>query len=231
MENNTQFSGCTISSYDCRCFDRLTPEERKLIDDNSVRIKYRKGEIICKQGGFVSQIMYMEEGLAKVYIDNGNNSLLLRLTPGGSFIGLSALSEQFSTFPYSAKVYIDSTIMQVDVKIFREVLQNNNAFAREIIDILSANSVQIYGRFFCLTYKQAYGRLADILLCLAERIFKQDKFNLPLSRRDIADLAGMSSETVVRMLKKFSEDGLISMNGKSIEVLDATRMQRISETG
>jgi CRP/FNR family transcriptional regulator, polysaccharide utilization system transcription regulator len=231
MDRSLQFSGCTISSFDCKCLDKLTQKEHQLIDENSVRINYRKGEMICKQGGFVSQIMYVEEGLAKVFIDNGTNSLLLRLVPGGSFIGLSAASEEFSTFPYSAKVYVDSVVRQIDVKVFRQVLRNNNQFATEIINILSANSVQIYGRFFCLTYKQAYGRLADIVLCLTQRVFRQEKFNLPLSRKDIAELSGMSSETVVRLLKKFSEDELIRMNGKSIEVIDVERLQRISETG
>lgn len=231
MGNNDNFSGCTISSYDCICFDKLTPEQQALIDENSVTIHYKKGEMICKQGGFVSQIMYMKKGLAKVFIDNGSNALLLRIIPDGSFIGLSAVSDEFTTFPYSAKVYVDSVIRQIDVKVFRKIISENNEFSREIINILSANSVQIYGRFFCLTYKQAYGRLADIILCLAERIFNQHQFELPLSRKDIAELAGMSSETAVRMLKKFNEDGLIKMNGKSIEVLDPERLQRISETG
>jgi CRP/FNR family transcriptional regulator, polysaccharide utilization system transcription regulator len=231
MEEKRQFSGCTISSYDCRCMEKLTQEEQLLFDENSVRISYKKGEIICKQGGFVSQIMYVEEGLAKVYIDNGKNVLLLRLVPGGSFIGLSAVADELTTFPYSAKVYGDTVIRQIDVKTFRQVLEQNNAFAREIINILSANSVQIYGRFFCLTYKQAYGRLADILLCLSERVFKKTRFDLPLSRKDIAELSGMSAETVVRLLRKFSEDNLVRIQGKSIEVMDVEKLQRISETG
>ncbi len=231
MEYSGQFSGCTISSHNCACLDKLTDEERDLIDKNSVKIKYKKGEIICKQGGFVSLVMLMEKGLAKVFVDDGAHSLLLRIIPDGSFIGLSAISEEYSTFPYSAKAYIDSEIMQIDVKIFKQVIMQNAVFAKEIIDILSANSVQIYGRFFCLTHKQAYGRLADIILCLADRIFKQENFDLPLSRKDIAELAGMSSETVVRMLKKFNEEGLIKLDGKRLEVIDAKRLQRISETG
>lgn len=231
MDYSSQFSGCTISSYNCECLEKLPEEEKDLIEKNSVKIKYKKGEIICKQGGFVSQVILMKKGLAKVYVDDGAHSLLLRIIPNGSFIGLSAVSEEYSTFPYSAKTYIDSEIMQIDVNIFKQVILRNATFAKEIINILSANSVQIYGRFFCLTHKQAYGRLADIILCLADRIFKQENFNLPLSRKDIAELAGMSSETVVRMLKKFNEEGLIKMEGKRLEVLDFDRLQRISETG
>ena len=91
--------------------------------------------------------------------------------------------------------------------------------------------MQIYGRFFCLTQKQAYGRLADIILCLSDRVFKTSEFDLPLSRKDLAELSGMSSETVIRMLKKFQEDNLIKMTGKNFKVIDYDRLKRISETG
>jgi len=231
MDTRFKFTGCTISTHVCRCFDKLSEDEKKLLDDNSVFITYRKKEVICKQGGFVSHIMYVEEGLAKVFIDNGENSLVLRIIPGGAFLGLATVSEEHNTYQYSAQAYVDTKIRQIDVRIFRQLVRQNTEFAREVIDILSANSVQIYGRFFCLTQKQAYGRLADIILCLSDRVFKNPEFNLPLSRKDLSDLSGMSSETVIRMLKKFQEDALIKMDGKNFKVIDYERLKRISETG
>jgi CRP/FNR family transcriptional regulator len=213
------------------CFEKLTAEEKEFLDLNSVWIKYKRGEMICKQGSFVSHVMYMEKGLAKVFLDNGNNSLVLRIIPDGNFIGLAAVSEELGTFPYSGMAYIDSEIRQVDIKAFRQLISQNNSFAKEVIDILSSNSVQIYGRFFCLTYKQAFGRLADILICLAERIFNNNEFDLPLTRKELGELAGMSPETVIRMLKEFHDEGLIRMNGKYLEVLDYDRLKQISERG
>lgn len=201
------------------------------MDANSVKIKYHKREVICKQGGFVSHVMFVEKGLAKVYLDNGVNSLVLKIIPSGNLLGLTSLSDDLNTYQYSAMAYVETEIKQIDISVFRQLVRSNAEFAKEVIDILSANSVQIYGRFFCLTHKQAYGRLADILLCLSNRVFKQTEFDLPLSRKDLAELSGMSSETVIRMLKKFSDDGLIQMNGKSLKVLDFDRLVRISEIG
>lgn len=231
MEESTKFSACTLSYHECKCFEKLTTEQKDFLDANSVKIKYKKGEIICKQGGFVSHVMYMERGLAKVFLENGSNSLVLRITPDRNFLGLSSVSEEHSYFPYSAMAYIDSEIRQIEVKAFRSVMDQNFEFTREIIDILSSNSLQIYGRFFCFTYKQAFGRLADILLCLADRIFQNCEFDLPLSRKELAELSGMSPETVIRMLKEFNDEGLIRMDGKSIEVIDYKRIKQISETG
>jgi len=231
MENKHQFTSCTISSHHCRCFEKLTDDEHKLLDENSVIINYGKREVICKQGSFVSHIMFVEKGLAKVYIDNGSHSLVLKIIPEGSLLGLSSVSEEHNTFQYSAMAYIESEIKQIDVNVFRQLLKQNADFAKEVIEIFSANSLQVYGRFFCITHKQSFGRLADIILCLSDRIFKQSKFELPLSRKELAELSGMSPETVIRILKKFSDDELIKMEGKKFSVLDYPRLQRISETG
>jgi CRP/FNR family transcriptional regulator, polysaccharide utilization system transcription regulator len=224
-------TSCTIHSHQCRCFETLSAAEMELIETSSVRIRYKKGEIICKQGSFVSHVMHMEQGLAKVFLDDGKNSLVLKIIPKGNLLGLTSVSDEYNTYQYSAMAYVDSEVKLLDIAVFRQLVKQNAAFAKEVIDILSANSVQIYGRFFCLTHKQAYGRLADILLCLADRIFKSPDFELPLSRKDLAELSGMSPETVVRMLKKFHEDGLIRLDGKSFSVLDYERLKRISETG
>lgn len=231
MELKNQFTGCTISDRPCKCFDQLTEEEKKYLDENSVTINYKKKEIICKQGGFVSHVMFVTEGLVKVFIDDGESTLVLKIISGGNLLGLASVSKEQNTYRYSAQAYIDTEIKQIDVKVFRELISRNGEFAREVIEILSANSVQIYGRFFCLTHKQAYGRLADILLCLSDRVFKAAEFELPLSRKELAELSGMSSETVIRMLRKFNEEGLIALDGKKLKVVNYDRLKRISETG
>jgi CRP/FNR family transcriptional regulator len=76
-----------------------------------------------------------------------------------------------------------------------------------------------------------HGRMADILLCLAQRIFKNDIFNLPLSRFELAELTGMSTESVIRVMKDFKEDGLIKFEGKDIELVNIEMLLKISEVG
>jgi CRP/FNR family transcriptional regulator len=209
----------------------LNKSEMDYLDAHSVVIEYKKNEIICKQGSFVSHVMLMEKGLAKVYLYDGSNTLVLKIIPEGNLLGLTSLAEENNTYRYSAMTYVDSRVKLIDIKAFRHMVSQNAGFAKEVIEILSANNIQIYGRFFCLTHKQAYGRLADIILCLSRQIFKKAEFELPLSRKDLADLSGMSSETVIRMIKKFGEDGLIEMDGKNIKVKDYDRLSSISEKG
>ncbi len=226
-----QFTGCTIQSYTCKCFELLTAQEKDLLENHSVVVKYKKGELICKQGGLASHMFFIEQGLAKVFLDDGVNSLVLKVVTSGNLLGLSTISTDNQTYQYSAKTYIDSEIKQIDILFFKKLLSENFAFSKDVIAILGANSAQINGRFFCFTHKQSYGRIADILLCLADRIFKQHEFDLPLSRKELAELCGMSQETVVRMLKKFDEEGIIKIRGKFFQVIDYDRLKSISEKG
>jgi CRP/FNR family transcriptional regulator len=225
------FSGCSVSLTDCRCFQALNKEEQDLVDANSVIIEYKKGEVICKRGGLATHIMYLEKGLAKVFLDDGMNTLVLKILPEKNLIGLATVSDEHNTFEYSVMAYVDSEVRQIDSTVFKKILRSNAEFAKEVIEIMSANSIQIYSRFFCFTHKQSFGRLADIILCLADRVFKSDEFDLPLSRKELAELSGLSAETVIRMLKKFREEGLVGLEGKRLKVIDYSRLKVISENG
>lgn len=231
MENQTYPSSCCVTPHRYRWLGLLTPEEQKYLYDNSVTVTYKKHEIIFKKGGMASMIMFMEEGLAKVYIENETNALVLKIIPDGNFMGLTALTEDHKTHHHSAMTYVDSKIRQFDISRFRQLIKENPLFSKEIIDVLNGNSIQIYNRFFCLTFKQAYGRVADILLCLTDRVFRTKEFHLPFSRKDLAELTGLSSETVIRLLKRFSEEQIIKTDGKNFIILDHDRLMQISNKG
>jgi CRP/FNR family transcriptional regulator len=111
------------------------------------------------------------------------------------------------------------------------LLRQNPRFSYRILNILNENTAQTYGRFFCISQKQLHGRLADIFLCLARKIFKSNSFDLPLSRNDLAELTGMSTESVIRIIKDFKDDGIIATNGKSFDIVDFPRLFKISEVG
>jgi CRP/FNR family transcriptional regulator len=209
----------------------LTPEEMDLINKNSIDVRYKKGEVICKHGTFAPHIILLRDGLAKVYLEGLNDSLILKIITSGNLIGLTSINDGNNVFPYSSMAYVDSTASLIDINIFRKILKQNAEFANSIINILCENSQQTFGRFFCLTHKQLYGRMADILLCLSERIFKERTFELNLSRKELAELTGMSTESVIRMLKKFKDDGIIKMTGKSIVIANYDLLRKISEYG
>jgi CRP/FNR family transcriptional regulator, polysaccharide utilization system transcription regulator len=222
---------CVSFIYEISCFELLTPEEKELVDSRSVLVNYKKGENICKQGSFASHIMYLEKGLVKVFLEGNPKDLILSVTPQKNLMGLQALYEGNNTFLYSISTYTESVVRLIDIQIFKQLLKQNPLFAFRIINILNESTSQSYGRFFSLTHKQLHGRLADILLCLSRKIFKAETFDLPISRSDLSDLTSMSTESVIRIMKDFKDDGIIDINNKTITLVDVPRLDRISAKG
>jgi len=222
---------CVVDNQHINCFEVLTEEEKQIIESHKVDIKYKKGEVIAKQGSFASHVIFLQEGLVKVFLEGNPKDLILKIIPSDRLITLSSIYEGNNTFLYSAATYVDSTASLIDADIFKQLIRKNSTFASKIINILNENTAQVYGRFYALTRKQSHGRVADILLCLSQRIYKADQFNLALSRNDLADLTGLSPESVIRIFKEFKEEKLIEVKGKSIEILNFDTLQKISAFG
>jgi CRP/FNR family transcriptional regulator len=54
---------------------------------------------------------------------------------------------------------------------------------------------------------------------------------MTISRQDLADLSGMSKESAIRILKEFKNEGILSVDGKTLNILNPQQLRKISETG
>lgn len=228
---NMMATSCIIENQDITCFELLSDEEKESLFKQQISITYKKGENITKQGSFASHVIFLEEGLVKVYLEGNPKDLILKIIPSQHLIGLPSIYDGNNTFLYSATAYIDSKVRLIDIDFFKALIRSNAKFATKVISILNENTAQIYGRFYCLTNKQSHGRVADIILCLSQRVFKNKSFTLSFTRNDLADLTGLSAESVIRILKDFTNEKLIKIDGKKWELLDVERLKHISSTG
>jgi CRP/FNR family transcriptional regulator len=229
-DNPSKGPSCFVENQHVSCFELLTEDEKQLIELNKLVVSYKKGETIAKQGSFASHIIFLNEGLVKVYLEGNPKDLILKIVPSNHLIGLPSIYDGNNRFIYSVATFSDSSVSLIDISLFKQLLRSNPQFAMKIINILNEDTALIYGRFFCLTMKQSHGRVADILLCLSQRVYKSKRFKLSISRNDLADLTGLSSESVIRIIKEFKDDGLINQDGKIIEIVDFDRLEKISST-
>jgi len=223
-------TNCLTCTRRSDCFNILTNSELSFFNKNRILMHYKKGEIICKQGTFAQSIMYLYSGLAKIYIESKTKDLILNVIPEGDMIGLPSLFAD-NLYHYTAKALEDSVVCLIDAEVFKKQIQRNALFASEIINVLNKTSIQGFKRFISLTQKQLHGRFADILLHLITEIYGNTTFKLSLSRKDLAELTGMSTESIVRVIREFRQANILKVSGKSFEILDMEALQRISETG
>ncbi len=231
MDDYSKSTNCLDCAKSSACFKKLIPSELEFINQNKTQIVYRKGENICKQGAFASYVLHISDGLVKLYLETPNNkNINLKILQTSEFIGLSSIYGD-NIYNYSTIALKDSTICLIEKNSIKELLHNNGNFASEIIKWYCKNEKQLFNKIKSLGYKQMHGCLADALLYLSDEGFSQIDLFSTLTRKDIADFACISTESAVRLLTELKNEGVISMDGRNIKILDKNKLISISKKG
>lgn len=228
--NDDHSTPCRTCGNKSACFETLYHEDLDDVNKHRSEIRFKKGENIVKQGDFVNNIYYIQSGMAKVYKEADNRHIILNIMPEGYYIGLPFMYGS-NIFQYSATAIVDCTICSIELKTFRDLINRNASFAEKLIQLLNHCSLQNFDRFVSLTQKQTNGRLADSLIYLADEVYKSQIFRLDLSRKDLAELASMSTMSAIHTLKDFRDNGIIRDDNGQFEILDMDMLKRISRIG
>lgn len=111
------------------------------------------------------------------------------------------------------------------------LIKSNGSFAYGLISRYYENDSSLYDTIRSMIYKQMHGRLADTLLYLDTKHYDNVSIFSYLSRKEIANFAGLSTESTAKLLKGFEKDGLIRLNDKDIEILHSKELVEISKRG
>jgi CRP-like cAMP-binding protein len=220
-----------ICDIQAPCFQTLNRDEMEMVRASKTQVFFRKGDTLTKQGAFASYVLFIIHGLVKQYLEgDGMRNFNLGIIQPGEFIGLSAVFTK-NTFSYSSVALTDCQVFLVEKEAIAGVIKQNGEFGFSIIKRYCGQNSELYGTVGNLINKQMNGRLADTLIYLEG--FRQEFphiFQL-LSRKDIADFAGISTESAVKVLKTFEKDGLIELNEKDIVLKKIPELQEISKHG
>ncbi|MEI6764749.1 MAG: Crp/Fnr family transcriptional regulator [Bacteroidota bacterium] len=218
---------CQIKSAAAR---NLSNEEFEVLENNSVQVKFKKGEIIFKEGALSLNVTYLKKGIAKLHRSGPAHDKILRLIKAPSYLGIpTTFGDKINQF--SATAIEDTTVCFIDSNLFRNFIFSNGKFAFEIIAELCRNELLDYQRYTSQSQKQIPGLLAETLICFSDKLYESEQFNFPLNRGEIGDMIGTSRETVSRVLTEFANDGIIEMTAKDIKICNRERLNQISEKG
>ena len=165
-------------------FGALSEEQLGIVDKNRTELIYKKGENLCKQGAFISNVIFIQSGLVKLYVENNDSTAIIFLKSGGSFIGLSSLFGN-GVHHYSAEALSETKVCNISFSAVKEILNENSSFGTDIIEIINKDMILAFDRIASFSNKQLHGRFAELLLDLQEDIYKSNPFRLTLSKSDL----------------------------------------------
>jgi CRP/FNR family transcriptional regulator len=231
MKTYTALDDCVLGGLGAPCFSKLLPEEIELVKESKIQVLFLKGETLTKQGAFASSVLYVVDGLVRQYvIGDANRNFNLRIIGSGEFIGLSAAFSK-NTYDYSTIAMQDTLVCLIEKDAISGLIKSNGSFGYGLIKKVFESDSSMYDTIRSVMYKQMHGRLADVLLYLDKMHYNNESIFGFLSRTDIADFAGLSTESTVKLLKEYERDGLIKLINKDIKILDRDALIEISKRG
>lgn len=231
LYNAAQLRDCTECRMNCRYLGDLSENELKRFNSNKRSITFNKGETIYKQNTFVSHIIFIREGLVKLIVEGSSGkNYIVKLFKKHDYIGFPfLLGENYSHY---TAISINKTEVCIIEKDFLKSLSESNISVSNNIGALYAEEFKgLFHRLNSLGTKNLHGRLAQTILYLTSGEFTNENVFNFLSRKDIAELSGMSVESMVRLINEFKNDKLIEMDGKNIKINDRSMMEKLVLAG
>ncbi len=197
---------------------------KDLCKDNKVK-SYRKKTEIFSEGDAPSHVFFVKAGSVKTYKSHADGKeLITNLYKANDFFGYEPLLEN-SVFTDAAIALEDSELVMIPGNDFIALLYKQPDVSAGFISLLCKKVADKEAQLLHLAYNSVRQRTAGALL----KMWPLKKGSEPLSilRDDLAKIVGTATESVIRVLSDFRDEGLIEMEGTKIKLMEASKLEQV----
>ena len=198
----------------CALFSRLTAEDRRKVAEISVERRYDKGDQVFAEGDPSDLIFTIVSGRVKIVkaIPGGKELIIEILGPGDPLGAIAAYEAR--PYPASAIALEEAVCVASKRAAFMGLLETCPSLVRGMLGGFSLRIIELGKRLGEITGSRVEARFAQIFLKLADRLGRPrgEGVFVPivLSRQDLADLAGTTMETSIRVMSRWGKEGVVS---------------------
>lgn len=217
------------SSHGESIFCTLSKADLSNVSDHKIMNSYKKGQTLFHEGNPPFGLFCINDGKVKLTkMSSDGKDSIVRIVAAGDVLGHRSL---FSNGPCraTATALENCTVCFIDKKYIQELLENKPQVALEIIAHLSKEMGAVEERISQFYTKNVRERLAFLLLEFKDKfgIEEDDKIRLDikLTREEMASVVGVATETLIRFMSEFKEEGAIVQQGKIIYINNLEKLQ------
>ena len=214
--------------------DTLTDEQREVLTEHISVVKYKKNDVIYKEGDLPTNLLCLVSGKVKIYKDGvGGRPQIMRVLGETEYFAYRAYmaGEPFIT---AAAAFEPCVVLKVPLGIMVKIIQENARLAWFFIQKLAHDLGQSDERTVNLTQKHIRGRLAESLIFLKDSYGLEEDgstLSIYMSREDLANLSNMTTSNAIRTLSAFASEKLIALDGRKIKFINLKELEKISRIG
>ncbi len=197
---------------------------KDLCKDNKVKSFKKKTEIFA-DGDTPSYVFFIKNGSVKTYRSHPDGKeLITNLYKENDFFGYEPLLEN-SVFSESAIAMEDSEIILIPKHDFTTLLHQQPDVSRSFIALLCKKLSDKEAQLLHLAYNSVRQRTAEALLKMAQ--LKKENEPISILRDDLAKMVGTATESVIRVLSEFRDEGLVEMDGTKIKLVSTAKLGQV----
>ncbi len=222
---------CDSCPNEKRVFCSLSQLELGELSINKKNFQYKKGEEIFQEGNYPHGIFCIYSGVIKLSKrGNEGKDQIIRFAKSGDILGYRSMlaKQMYST---TATAMDDVLICQIPIHNFESLLKSSNKMCMKTIELLSDDLKRSENQVLSVSQKRVADRLAEALLTLKDKFgFKEDQqtLNMQITRREIGEMAGITTATTIRTLSDFNKDKLIALHNKDIKLINVAELERLA---
>ena len=202
-------------------------ELKSFFEANGGILNFSKGDLIYKEGARSNKIYLIQKGVVKSYKMNGNGKeLITALYKADDFLGFTSFAKSI-IYQESVMAVEDVQVAAISKKALKEIIGNNKEVSVEILNLLSDNISDIKKQLLQMAYGSVRKKTARTILQFAKILDKKPEDAIKISRYDLASVAGIATESLIRTLSGFKKKGLIEIKGRNIKILDLEKLNAI----
>ncbi|MBU2928623.1 response regulator [Winogradskyella psychrotolerans] len=207
---------------------RTLSDLKNFFDDNGKIFSLSKNDIIYKEGHNSNYIYLILRGVVKCYkFDDNGKELTTALHSEDDLFGYTSFTQNI---PYreTAIAMKDVELAGVSKAELTDVLENNHKLTLEVIQLLTEDITGIKDQLLQMAYSSVQRKTAATILRFAEKLNVKPGDPIVISRNDLASVAGIATETLIRTMSDFKKKSLIKMEGRNVKILDIEGLQEIA---
>lgn len=211
----------------------LSSADRARVLESLTEQRYTKKDIIFREGDPTEFFHIVKEGTVKCVkiTPEGKECTLKMLMPGDLFC-CDAAAFEGACHPDTAKPMGDVSILRMSKAAYFEMLRRNPEAAMEVIKMLGSRLHEAQEKAKILALDRVEQRLAALLVDLAARNGQPDpqgiRLPMRLTREDMANMVGTTTETAIRTMSQFKRDRLVSGTAARLVILNLARLKSLA---
>lgn len=196
-------------------------------DDNGKLSTYKKGTFIYKEGEHSNLVYLILKGVVKIHqMDEKGKELTTVLHKADDFLGLNSF-EKNTPYKETATAVEGTELVSLSKQDLKRILEENKHLAMELLDVMTDNLSEIKRQLLQMAFSSVKRKTAQTILQFVNVLDKKSSDNIRISRADLASVAGIATESLIRTLSSFKNDGLIEIEGRNIKILDIQSLKEM----